>query len=525
MATASSSDNNDTLEFPRGSTVPFPYPTPYPQQVALMDTLLQCLQQKEEADLREDHPERQEESPRQVVPTTCSKTSSQRRGRRHRAAVMMLESPTGTGKSLSLACSAMAWLKYCEQRDLLHNTAADNNDNNNDTTKRDAVVEVDDWWNAWVPPEVTQKQEDIVKTKDTAKQARHLLEKELDMWRNKIHPSKTMADTTTMTAKNKQQEEKDDEARARQRRDNYVRSAVTTAKLAARSTITGNAMARKRQRKLQQQQQQKVQTKEQDFCVTDYASDPETTHHDHDIEEEEDRDNDNHHHKSRSQQPNNRPTALQLLNGHALDGSLRGGGGDTFAAPTTTTAVANVTPGTGVRKIIYAARTHSQLSQFVGEVRRIPIWGEKVRVVALGGRQLVCGNAALKKAHPTEASLTEACLDLKQPQSKKSPSLSVVGTNKRTKDSAAPKSKSSGGCPLLESKEAVATLGLHILATPSDIEDAARLGVASQTCTYYASRVRRVMCHGCVACTVVARVLLCYVYCCATCTVVLLVAG
>ena len=147
--------------------------------------------------------------------------------------------------------------------------------------------------------------------------------------------------------------------------------------------------------------------------------------------------------------------ASDLLDGSRLDGSKE----------CKEYSVANVKPGSGVRKIVYAARTHSQLSQFVGELRRTH-WGSNVRVVALGGRQVLCGNTEMRRKLPnSEAAISEACLDLQ-------------------------KSKTSA-CPLLASREATSTLALHMLAQPCDIEDAARLGQASHTCAYYATRVSK----------------------------------
>ena len=104
----------------------------------------------------------------------------------------------------------------------------------------------------------------------------------------------------------------------------------------------------------------------------------------------------------------------ELLAGGKLDGSdydpssrYRNAGGnddDTDQASTKASSsspvddpryptIGSVQPGSGVRKIVYAARTHSQLSQFVGELRRTA-WGADLRVVALGGRKLLCGNTA-----------------------------------------------------------------------------------------------------------------------------------
>ena len=40
-------------------------------------------------------------------------------------------------------------------------------------------------------------------------------------------------------------------------------------------------------------------------------------------------------------------------------------------------------------KIFYCSRTHSQLSQFIHELRKSP-YGENTKVVALGSRQVAC---------------------------------------------------------------------------------------------------------------------------------------
>ena len=58
---------------------------------------------------------------------------------------------------------------------------------------------------------------------------------------------------------------------------------------------------------------------------------------------------------------------------------------------TNSLTVGAVTPGTGLRKVIYAAQTHSQLSQFIGELKCTHL-GKDVKVVALGLRSLLCSN-------------------------------------------------------------------------------------------------------------------------------------
>lgn len=48
----------------------------------------------------------------------------------------------------------------------------------------------------------------------------------------------------------------------------------------------------------------------------------------------------------------------------------------------------------GSTKIIYASRTHSQISQFVKEVKRSP-FGNNIRLCSLASRQQMCINEAV----------------------------------------------------------------------------------------------------------------------------------
>jgi hypothetical protein len=214
---------------------------------------------------------------------------------------------------------------------------------------------------------------------------------------------------------------------SRERRENLVRSAVTTAKMREKQ-------GRRRKKKKSSRGKQPMH---EDYCVADYASDQQ--------QEEADSDQEN------AESPTN--TASDLLDGAALDGS---------SAVHGKSSLGDVLPGSGVRKIVYAARTHSQLSQFVGEIRRTAF--SDARVVALGGRQVLCGNTTVNRPGRSEQAVNDSCLDLKKDKQ--------------------------NSCPLLSSPEGVATLALHTLAQPSDIEDAAGLGQASHACAYYASRVR-----------------------------------
>jgi chromosome transmission fidelity protein 1 len=301
----------------------------------------------------------------------------------------------------------MAWLRHVEQVDLREIAPTTTPVEEDNTTGVD-------WLDSWVSPEqshITEIQKQVLQRAQVSRKA---LEGELKLLRSKLG--------------------------TRERRENMVRSAVTTAKMAER----------KQHRKRRKIVKSRYTSPPQDFCVEDYRSDGDGRN-----------DSDEHSDQEDNTKKQHVSETADLLNGTHLDGSRDAKGMNH--------SVGSVQPGSGIRKIIYAARTHSQLSQFVGELRRTH-WGTNVRVVALGGRQILCGNNELRrKVGKSESAISEACLDLQ-------------------------KDKNSS-CPLNASPEAASTLALHMLAEPCDIEDAARLGRASQTCAYYASRVSNATSH------------------------------
>jgi chromosome transmission fidelity protein 1 len=206
-----------------------------------------------------------------------------------------------------------------------------------------------------------------------------------------------------------------DSTRSQQRRENWTRRSLTKCKLEQRKFM------KRRKRKL-------------------------TTLDEEDLMDEND---DNTHNLS---------PETRLLLGSRLDGSIKSGGRAATATATGPT-VGGVSPGSGVRKVIYAARTHSQLSQFVSEVKRTK-WGKSIRLVTLGSRSNgLCGH--FHNSKKSESALSEACLDLQKSSSQK--------------------------CPYND-KHAISTLSLQLLSQPTDIEEAGRLGQVGQTCAYYATR-------------------------------------
>ncbi|OLL24306.1 ATP-dependent DNA helicase chl1 [Neolecta irregularis DAH-3] len=134
-------------------------------------------------------------------------------------------------------------------------------------------------------------------------------------------------------------------------------------------------------------------------------------------------------------------------------------------------------------EIFYATRTHSQLRQFVDEIRKVNIpptfepldkpsqsgdFAELIKHISLGSRKTLCINPKVSRLHSANM-INERCLELQKsgtPPDKKCPCLP----------------------PRKEQHLMMDTFKDHALARIRDIEDLAALGRQLGTCPYYASR-------------------------------------
>ena len=136
-------------------------------------------------------------------------------------------------------------------------------------------------------------------------------------------------------------------------------------------------------------------------------------------------------------------------------------------------------------KIFFCSRTHSQLSQFVGELQRVrlppsvppesadsfdqdvrePV--EELKQLSLGSRKNLCINARVFKLG-SQTAINERCLELQQPKT--------------------PAEQKCQYLPSKDSADLVLDFRDHALAKVRDIEDLAMVGKKLGVCPYYASR-------------------------------------
>ncbi|KAJ2069548.1 ATP-dependent DNA helicase chl1 [Coemansia sp. S155-1] len=120
-----------------------------------------------------------------------------------------------------------------------------------------------------------------------------------------------------------------------------------------------------------------------------------------------------------------------------------------------------------VTKIIYASRTHSQLQQFVNEIKRTQFASkDKVKCVTLGSRMQLCVNDRARQGAQSVHAINERCLEMQTAGSKKSARCGYLPLQLT---------------PMLDFKDAT---GSAIM----DIEELAKEGRRRCTCPYYGAR-------------------------------------
>ncbi|KAI3995975.1 hypothetical protein MKX01_037472 [Papaver californicum] len=133
-------------------------------------------------------------------------------------------------------------------------------------------------------------------------------------------------------------------------------------------------------------------------------------------------------------------------------------------------------------KVYFCSRTHSQLSQFVKELRRT-VFATQLSVVSLGSRKNMCINEEVLKLN-NSARINERCLELQKNKNSHVSKVKVQADGGRIR-----KTKASAGCPMLKKHKLQKQFKTEASEQDAlDIEDLVLLGNKIGTCPYYGSR-------------------------------------
>ncbi|XP_028771757.1 ATP-dependent DNA helicase DDX11-like isoform X2 [Neltuma alba] len=133
-------------------------------------------------------------------------------------------------------------------------------------------------------------------------------------------------------------------------------------------------------------------------------------------------------------------------------------------------------------KVFFCSRTHSQLSQFIKELRKT-VFANEMDVVCLGSRKNLCINEeVLKLGNSTR--MNERCLELQKKKKNEPAEIKNFRACTRVR-----RTKALSGCPMLRKHRLQREFMNEVSQRGAlDIEDLANLGRNLGTCPYYGSR-------------------------------------
>ena len=145
-----------------------------------------------------------------------------------------------------------------------------------------------------------------------------------------------------------------------------------------------------------------------------------------------------------------------------------------------------------ITRIIFCSRTHSQLSQCVSELKRTR-FKENFASSTIASRKQLCVNTKVNTGAMSAQRINEMCLDMRKAQasstSTKTKEEKEKEKNKKSTIAEATTTTTKKGCPFLVSRsKATKSLADRALVQPLDIEELSSMATKTKSCAYYAAR-------------------------------------
>ncbi len=136
-------------------------------------------------------------------------------------------------------------------------------------------------------------------------------------------------------------------------------------------------------------------------------------------------------------------------------------------------------------QIIFCSRTHSQLTQFVNEIKRTA-FADTVRVVSLSSRKNLCVHPEISKLKNAQR-INDKCLDMQKSAGKKKTAAELAAEVLQGTVRDTPASAVHSSCPYL-SNDSMSLFRDRILSRVHDLEELHTLGSGSGICSYFGAR-------------------------------------
>ncbi len=386
------------------------------------------------------------------------------------SSVGVFESPTGTGKSLSIICSAAHWLRI-QERNILEAIEPKSSSSVIKNSKKEPQKDDGlDWLSA-----ITSKS-DNKKSHGSSSNSSSSQKAALDKYKNMQRRVAVSAEILQQ----QQQQSVNSEGNQEQPRSQN-REIISIFQLGSNNNNTNNRKG--------SNVSNNTSKKDEKIVRNSLDENDNNDSYKLEVEEIEEYGLDEYHSDSEastSQKKRQNDKVMKALLGDGLDSDSDGDSDDDESG----------LRGLEMPQILYCSRTHTQVAQFVSEIKKTSF--KDMRCISLGSRRNLCIHPDLQKLY-SDTAMNERCLEMqknkvsskaaqKKREKNEKNAQPNIGSNTSEKKKRSKKDKASTAICEYHMRADESQYGYTALNTIRDIEDLAVLGKVTHTCAYYGSR-------------------------------------